>query len=163
MQEQRITFDVAVLAKKYGFSVGTRAVFIKRKKNYVYDGDPNHGESYKKGEIDEDGDFYTVNNSTSDLSGTYNEIYERPTQALLAKWFRELHKIDITILRSFSMLNSYHYYIVIDNQDYDTENEQYVEPDRTYEQALEDAFLHAFKILKKNKKLELKKEKTNEQ
>jgi hypothetical protein len=153
MQEQRITFDIAVLAKKYGFSVGTRAVFIKHKKSYVYDGDPNHGESYKKGEIAEDGDFYTRNNSIYDLSGTYNEIYERPTQALLTKWFREIHKIDIHILRSFSMFNSYHYEIVIDNADFETKNQQYVEPNRTYEQALEDAFLHAFKILKKNKKI----------
>ena len=152
MQEQRITFDVAVLAKKYGFSVGTRAVFMKHKKSFVYDGDPNHGESFKKGEIAEYCDFYTINNSTYDLSGRYNEIYERPTQALLAKWFRELHKIDIHILRSFSMLNSYHYRIVIDNEDYDTENEQHVTPNRTYEQALEDAFIQAFKILKKNKK-----------
>lgn len=151
MQEQKITFDVAVLAKKHDFSVGTRTAFIKYKKNYVYDGDPNHHESYKKGQIKEYLDFYITNNGYSDHSNNYYEFYERPTQALLAKWFREHHKIDITIHRSFSMFNSYHYCVIVDCN-YEYENQQYIEPDRTYEQALEDAFLLAFKILKKNKK-----------
>jgi len=152
MQEQRITFDVAVLAKKYGFSVGSKSAFIKYKSNYNYDGDPNHRESYKKGQIKEYDDYYHINNSYNDFSNKHYEIYGRPTQALLAKWFREFHKIDITIHRSFSMFNSYHYCVIVDC-DYEYENQQYVSPDRTYEQALEDAFIHAFKILKKNKKL----------
>lgn len=62
------------------------------------------------------------------------------------KWLREEHKTDITIHRSFSMHNSYHYCIIIDC-DYDNEMQQFCEPDRTYESALDSAIQEACKII----------------
>ena len=50
------------------------------------------------------------------------------------RWFREKYKIDSVIIRSFSMTNSYHYNIVID-QDYENNLQSLSIPDRTYEEA----------------------------
>jgi hypothetical protein len=50
------------------------------------------------------------------------------------RWFREKYKIDSVIIRSFSMTNSYHYNIVID-QDYGNDLQSTSIPNRTYEEA----------------------------
>jgi len=57
-----------------------------------------------------------------------------PTYSQAFRWFREKYKMDSVIIRSFSMTNSYHYNIVID-QDYGNDLQSTSIPNRTYEEA----------------------------
>jgi len=117
MKEQLISFETAKLAKDKGYHI-----FV----NYCYD----------------------INNHINSYSGkeTY-PLYLAPSQSLLQKWLREDHKIDITIHRSFSMTNSYHYCIIVDC-DYETEDQQSCTPGRSYEEVLEQGLLEALKLIK---------------
>ena len=63
-----------------------------------------------------------------------SHIVAAPTFSQAFRWFREKYKIDSVIIRSFSMTNSYHYNIVID-QDYENNLQSLSIPDRTYEEA----------------------------
>lgn len=90
--------------------------------------------------------------ATSKIHDNFTILGLLPTQSLLQKWLREKHNIDISIHRSFSMNKSYHYCILIDNNydNYDEDNElqQVCAPNRTYEEALEDALIKSLKLIK---------------
>ena len=87
--------------------------------------------------------------ATSKIHDNFTILGLLPTQSLLQKWLREKHNIDISIHRSFSMNKSYHYCILIDNN-YDEGNElqQVCAPNRTYEEALEDALIKSLNLIK---------------
>ena len=96
MEDELITFETAKLAKEKGYKGGTKNVFTKHHSSYEYDGDPNHSESYKEGDVRYDSNFYTVNGVPfGDVSNEYYTLYERPSQSSLQKWLREEHKIEI--------------------------------------------------------------------
>ena len=65
----------------------------------------------------------------------------------LQKYFRDTFEIDITIDRSFSMAHSYNYFISKFEWEYEECFQQLVEPNRSYEQTLEDALLKVFTII----------------
>lgn len=91
----------------------------------------------------------TTYNYTKNQCKLFGDVYYAPTQALAQKYLRENHNIDITIHRSFSMSKSYHYYIIIDgNYEVDEDNIQECTPNRSYEQALEDALVKALTLIK---------------
>jgi hypothetical protein len=60
--------------------------------------------------------------------------FAAPTFSQAFRWFREKYKMDSVIIRSFSMTNSYHYNIIID-QDYGNDLQSTSIPNRTYEEA----------------------------
>ena len=64
------------------------------------------------------------------------------------RWFREKYKMDSVIIRSFSMTNSYHYNIVID-QDYGNDLQSTSIPNRTYQQAELECLKKLIEIVKK--------------
>jgi hypothetical protein len=64
------------------------------------------------------------------------------------RWFREKYKMDSVIIRSFSMTNSYHYNIVID-QDYGNDLQSTSIPNRTYQQAEQECLKKLIEIVKK--------------
>ena len=90
-----------------------------------------------------------------DLSGEGQ--YSLTTSACIAplyeqafKFFRDKYKIDVLILRTWSMINSYHYRIVINNNHDDIiENE--VIPNRTYEEAELECLNKLIEIVKNKK------------
>ena len=123
MIEQLITLKTAILAREKGFDEITSEV------------------SYIKAELDVE-EYYGCRNSQI-RNKNYLTI---PTQSLLQKWLRDNHNIDITIHRSFSMKNSYHY-CIIRNNDYDNELQQEVRKDRKYEEALEEALYKALQLI----------------
>jgi hypothetical protein len=89
-----IEFETAKLAKKLGYSNGSNLHAVLYKTTYVYDEDPNHHESYKEGEIRFKKQFWVKN---GEEDNEYFEYFELPSQALLYKWLREKHNIQINI------------------------------------------------------------------
>lgn len=70
-----------------------------------------------------------------------------PKQAELQEWLRENHDIDVYPIRSFSMVKSYHYELIVKN-DYDNAKMQEVKKDRSYEQCFEEGLYQALILLK---------------
>ena len=89
MKERLVSFKTAKLAKEKGFSLGTNGMYCQYTKDYVYDEDPSHPESHKKGEI---GVYYHYYKNDDDPN-----FYEIPTLSLLQMWLREKHQIIVTI------------------------------------------------------------------
>lgn len=76
-----ILFEVAVLLKRNGYSVGSRHSFVQFDDDYVYDGDTSHPESHCKGEI-RIYDFYFKNGA--DKPGQY----ELPDNLDVTDWLQ---------------------------------------------------------------------------
>lgn len=74
MKDELIGFEVARLAKEKGFNVPTLYCFL-------LDG----SEQFSSGD---EGDYALYNHNLWDY-------YSRPTQTLLARWLREVHKIHV--------------------------------------------------------------------
>jgi hypothetical protein len=77
-------------------------------------------------------------NSSDCLAPLYQQAF---------RWFREKYKMDSVIIRSFSMTNSYHYNIVID-QDYGNDLQSTSIPNRTYQQAELECLKKLIEIVK---------------
>lgn len=139
MKEELISFETAKLAKEKGYKNGNSNIFTEYHSTYDYDGDPNHRESYKKGDVSPDSNFYMVNNEANigDLSNEHYTLYERPTQSLLQKWLREIPKISI-VIDDFITNEKIRYYHKVENLGWQDAN-SCEEPYETYEEAREDA------------------------
>ena len=81
------------------------------------------------------------------LSEHKENDYDLGYLTVVQRFLREVYNIDITIHRSFSMKNSYHFAIIIDNN-YDEEIVQECLPNRSYEKALDDAIKESFNLIK---------------
>lgn len=145
MKEELITFDTAKLAKEKGLKLGSRKSYVRYKKSYNYDGDPNHRESYKKGDVSLDYDFYMINgeNKLGDLSNNVYDLYEAPTQSLLQKWLREVHNIDVLIDSVGGKHGYYHILQFVNSGDNINSDYNYT----TYEKALELGLYQALKLI----------------
>ena len=76
------------------------------------------------------------------------DAWYKPTLYQVQKWLRKEHKVYIMIDRSWSMMDSWNYYIVINN-DFDNPVQQTSVPNRSYDQALQDGIMEALKRIKK--------------
>ena len=88
MEEKLIEFETAKLATEKGFNVNCLHFYTK----------PNS----KMFGIDEHNRTYTIKNTTKKLYKCGEEaalniesVYLAPTQSLLQKWLREIHKINV--------------------------------------------------------------------
>lgn len=127
--EELISLETSKLAKEKGFKLN----YCKE----LFYPDPIKDGEYISNECTHDWEFIED-----------KDWYSRSTQSILQKWLRDVHGIDITIYRSFSMKKSYHYCIVVDC-DYDNEIQQECVPNRSYERCLEDALLEGLHIINK--------------
>ena len=75
------------------------------------------------------------------------DAWYKPTLYQVQKWLRKEHKVYIMIDRSWSMMDSWNYYIVINN-DFDNPVQQTSVPNRPYDQALQDGIMEALKRIK---------------
>lgn len=130
MQEELIKFQTAKLAKERGFNENCDWIYFLP-----------HPELAKQ-EGEQENVWIPIPNSSSLINGI-----KKPTQTLLSKWLREVHKIDVIVHRSFSMEYSYHY-CIIKECDYENEIQQEVTPNRKYEEALEFGLLEGLKLIK---------------
>lgn len=76
------------------------------------------------------------------------DAWYKPTLYQVQKWLRKEHKIYIMIDRSWSMTDSWNYYIVVNN-DFENYVQQTSMPNRSYEQALQDGIMEALKRINK--------------
>ena len=92
---------------------------------------------------------FGMNESPSDWvnSNFLDKACSAPLYQQAFRWFREKYKMDSVIIRSFSMTNSYHYNIVID-QDYGNDLQSTSIPNRTYQQAELECLKKLIKIIK---------------
>lgn len=87
-------YDVLVshaLAEKLyrlGFQVGTPQCITRYDSDFVYDGDPEHPESHKAGEVHLY-DFWHKNNNEE------NNLFECPTIEMLAAWLLDTYQIHV--------------------------------------------------------------------
>lgn len=132
MQEELISFKTAVLAKEKGFNLPVL--------NYFY----NDVNNIKEYEI-EDYPF-----RATDFNNNSEFDYSRPSQSLLQRWLREVHKLHIVI---YVATDGEFTYDIIDyvkahmSQDdlpcYDCDDDF-----ETYEEALEEGLLKALNLSK---------------
>lgn len=94
-EEDYIEIETAILAKEVGYSNGSKSHFCHFHKEYIYDGDKDHPESYWKGEYRVYDDIHINNVKGFDNSNENYSLYERPTQAKLGKWLRVKFGIHI--------------------------------------------------------------------
>lgn len=125
MKEQLISFETAKLAKEKGFDVGCQHGWYK---HFI------SGESFVVDDL-----------------GNRHEI-ERPTQALLQKWLREVYNLHIQ-LHYDPAINKWEYRIYVLNEYiYDTTNNKvFFNADlnfNTYEEALEQGLIEGLKLIK---------------
>lgn len=121
LEDERVSFDTAKLAKEKGFDIPT---------TYYFDfiGDTCSG------------------TTKTNWNKSKEELYSKPTQALLQRWLREVHNI---ILESVFHSNAKYYWATSkkeNNEQYDINSSMtYYD---TYEEALELGFIEALKYIK---------------
>lgn len=111
-EEDYIELETAILAKELGYKNGSRTHYCLFHKEYIYDGDKNHHESYLKNEYRVYEDFHVNNHDGIDLSNNVYTAYERPTQGKLAKWLR--CEFGIHIEMQLSQDGNWWFYLHID-------------------------------------------------
>jgi hypothetical protein len=128
MEDKRVTFETAKLAKEKGFNVvqryGMEASLYNKKGEHTYYA--NYGFMY---------------------SGLSDGYISAPTQSLLQKWLREIHGIQVYVsshtVKSTNMMQIYRDYVAYLNSNAlnDARDEEY----QTYEAALEFGLKEALK------------------
>ena len=125
MEEQFVSFDTAKLLKEAGFDVPTSTHYS------------NSGEVWQSSAPED----YNDDKSCKACS--------RPTQALAAKWLREVHKLHVFAKRIYEYALdkfSWGYYIQSSNYEYCKNFEIGFD---SYEQAIEEGLRGAIKLIKK--------------
>lgn len=132
--EQYVTFEIAQLLKEAGFREPSRGLYLYNPKEKCYkltlcilgEYDERVDEMYEKG------DYYG-----------YGDFYLAPTQALAARWLREVHRIAIILT---PMTDGWMYDL------YDLKKYQYIILSKdagivTYEDAFEKALQEALQLI----------------
>lgn len=132
IEEQLISFETAKLAKELGFNYLCRNHYISEEDIRMSYLELNHNKS--------------------------NSIISRPTQSLLQKWLREVHKLHIEVELTdnsggfwftWSIVNSNKRESCSETFDQATTTYDYVQHG-TYEEALESGLLNGLRWVKKN-------------
>ena len=130
MEDTRITFETAKLAKEKGFNA------------LCYDAFNSKGNLYSNGWCE-----YIYDNKVEIPFGSgvlESQDILAPTQSLLAKWLREEH--NIIVLVDYEGIDGYYYKFYSykeGNKNYDASDKNY----NTYEEALEAGIQEALKLI----------------
>lgn len=132
MQESLISFETAKLAKEKGFDIPCLNFYTNPK--------------CKMFGIDEEGRYYSMKNKANSLWVSGNaatldskHVYYTPTQSLLQKWLRDVHKIFVSPRESWGFDDTLAYVCEV-NGKFASHNIQDKPFNRfdTYEEALEE-------------------------
>jgi hypothetical protein len=135
MQEQIITFETAKLVKEKGFNIPVI-------KYYTPKGYCSESEGYRTERLEES----NWNNGMGSYPTLSKDVCcSAPTQSLLQKWLREVHKIDVFC----DCIGSGKYYSVIYDNSIKEGNDKVFEQEKetSYEEALEVGLLEALKLI----------------
>ena len=129
IEESYVSFDTARMLKEAGFNIPCRGVYVTDRTGY-----------YEFREYD---NKQTTNDLCWNADDGFQYEYLAPTQALAAKWLREIHGIDIVI-------------DVIDEKDYccdifqNKQRKSIAESvKQSFEEVLEDGLKYALSLIKK--------------
>jgi len=106
MKEQLVTFETAKLAKEKGFDISTHSYYFednKFKENSIKGTNGYYGDEYEfnLSEFNENWNDKWLTKKDGDRcfgcskQQGYLETFSAPTQSLLQKWLREVHKINV--------------------------------------------------------------------
>ena len=137
IEESYVSFETAKLLKEAGFNVPCRGVYVTDRTGY-----------YEFREYD---NKQTADDLCWNTEDGFQYEYLAPTQALAARWLREVHRIvvDATFIPPSTDGNAWRYFIgemddMVWNGDYVPSDEFY----ETYEAALEAGLKEAIKMIK---------------
>lgn len=138
MEEQFVLFETAKLLKEAGFDVPCRVVYVTDRTGY-----------YEFREYD---NKQTADDLCWNTDDGFQYEYLAPTQALAARWLREVHRIvvDVAYIPPHVGRDVWQYFVGgIDDMvwpgDYETSDRKY----ETYEEAMEAGLREAIKLIKK--------------
>lgn len=103
MKEQLVSLEVAKLAKEKGFQEEVNEYYLENGQRYSYFYDDWHGEvdiEDLMNNWNKKGWKVTTNGEACfgcDRDKRYMEAYSAPTQALLQRWLRDVHKIGVLV------------------------------------------------------------------
>lgn len=138
IKDQKISLETAKLAKEKKFDAivcGSITEYLTTQTDPEY---PEGGGSFgwKKGELEISNDYFRNFDTGSDYSNKNYTMYARPTQAVLARWLREAHNIQVYVNSQTKDGNGkYRDYVAhVNNREInDARDEEF----QTYEEALE--------------------------
>lgn len=137
IQEEYVSFDTAKMLKEAGFDIPTRGMYRT-----------NRSGDYK---FIEDERKYSVDDCMWDRTDGFIHEYIAPTQALAARWIREVHRlvIDVVFIPPSANEDYWQYFIgemddMIWSGDFMCSELKY----GTYEQAMEAGLKKALEIIK---------------
>jgi len=144
IKDQRISLETAKLAKEKGYvnmGIGCYTEYLVTKIDPEY---PEGGGPFgmTKGEVELSGDFFMNNHINTDYSNENYFMCAAPTQALLARWLREVHNIQVYVSsQTVNGNGKYRDYVAcVNNREInDARDEEF----QTYEEAMEVGLLAA--------------------
>ena len=135
IEEQFVSFDTARMLKEAGFDVPCRGVYVTDRTGY-----------YEFREYD---NKQTTDDLCWNSADGFQYEYLAPTQALAARWLREIHKLHIFAKRIYDYsLLKYRWSYWIQNAEYDIYKDVEI-GFYSYEEAMEAGFQKAVKLIKK--------------
>lgn len=132
MKDKLISFETAKLAKEKGFNIPVRYAFYTEKDK----------RDLRTRTQDWNNHFVWVGSSWG--GHNTNPFYSRPTQSLLQKWLREVHKVNVSI--SFYDDGKNKYWTCHIHKD--SSQQAYVCGEDVYEDALEKGLFEGLKYVK---------------
>jgi len=143
IREEKISLVTAKLAKEKRFDAivqGSITEYLNTKIDKEYPEGGGHG--WKKGDLEGDDGYFRNFDDGADYSNKNYTMYARPTQAVLARWLREVHNIQVYVSsQTVNGNGKYRDYVAhVNNREInDARDEEF----QTYEEAMEVGLLVA--------------------
>ena len=149
MEDIRITFETAKLAKKKGFDIKGQNVFDLKNNNKIINFKDLAIQEFiddveTAGYLDKAFNYLKEDINRTDDNNDKDYYLLAPTQSLLVKWLREEH--NIIVLVDYEGIDGYYYKFYSykeGNKNYDASDKNY----NTYEEALEAGIQEALKLI----------------
>ena len=128
IKEQFVSFEIAKLLKEVGFNIPCRGIYVTDRTGY-----------YEFCEYD---NKQTTDDLRWNTEDGFQYEYLAPTQALVARWLREIHHIDIVV----DVINEKEYCCDIYQNKQRKSIAESVKP--SFEEVLEDGLKYGLKLIK---------------
>lgn len=110
-ETQLAYFELCKLLKKAGYKEGSDKFLVEYTEDYVYDEDPNHPESHKKGEISVYNMYHKNNNDINS--------YELPTLEEINNWLLKEKRFYVCLTITDGRYFDYNIYTKVDGLTFD--------------------------------------------
>ena len=156
MNNELVKFETAKLAKEKGFNIPTRILYEYALTTQI---DPETNEpkgafGWKEGECKLVDQYMINNHKDVDFSNDDWYLCSAPTQAVLQRWLREVHNINVflSFKPNIKKWDFIPYYMTMTGKEYIKYNAEYYKLHigrmyNTYEEALEEGLIEALKLI----------------